>query len=165
MTGRGENKQAALGLLSQRKEKKQRETQMEEEMQKQTWPLPITPLLNHSIISRLNTQQLLVALLLCNGPRSKAARDMEIEEGERGECMFERNGRDEVNDKKEEGFLWISAEPELTSIWLMEEIHSGPFHLAISGWLGSSVSCFTCTHVGMETLFKIGFRWFLYNKH
>lgn len=72
--------------------------------------------------------------------------------------MFEGNGRHEVNDKEEEGFLWISAEPELTSIRLMERISSGLFHLAIRAWLASSVSFFTCTHIDMEILFKIGFR-------
>lgn len=75
-----------------KEKRKRKEPQMEEEMQRQTWPLPIARLLNHSFIWRLNTQQLLAALL-CNGPGSETAKDVEMEEGESGNvCARETEG-------------------------------------------------------------------------
>lgn len=73
-----------LVQLPQREEK---ESQMEEEMHRQTWPLLITLLLNHSIIWRRNTRQLLLA-------PGQDWRRREIWKWRRARwrgCMFERN--------------------------------------------------------------------------
>lgn len=79
----------------------------------------------------------------CNGRGSEAARDMEAADGKRKRererkrggniCMSERNGGRGMKEMIRTKFvLWISAEPELTSTWLMEGISSGLFHLMIS---------------------------------
>lgn len=128
-------------------EEEERESQMEEEMQRQTWPLPIALLLNHSIILRVNTQQLLVALLR-NGPGSETARDMEMGRGREGnvcEGEVEREGWSKWGERRV-FVLWISAEPALTSTDLTDGTSSGLFQMTIAVWLWSSVS-FIHTHV------------------
>lgn len=97
---------------------------MEEEMQTQTWPLPIALLpLNHSIIWRVNTQQLLT-VRLCNGPGSET--DMDVEEDERGNvlyvCLSKVEGAERCKRYEQKGFYWwVSAFP-------------GVFHRLFNKW-------------------------------